>query len=38
MLGGSMTANYTLRGATSAAHVYQTSLTVTATGNKDLGP
>jgi hypothetical protein len=38
MLDGSMATNYTLRGATSAAHVYQTNLTVTATGRKDLGP
>ena len=33
-----MTTNHTLRRATSAAHVYQTNLTVTATGKKDLGP
>ncbi len=35
---GSMATNYTLRGATSAAQVYQTHLPVTATGNKDPGP
>ena len=33
-----MATNYTLRGATSAVHVYQTDLTMTATGHKDLGP
>ena len=38
MLAGSMATNYTLRRATSAAHVYQTNLTVTATGSKDPGP
>ena len=38
MLVGSMATNYTLRGTTSAAHVYQTNLTVTATGKKDPGP
>jgi hypothetical protein len=38
MLADSMATNYTLRRATSAAHVYQTILTVTATGKKNLGP
>jgi len=38
MSKGSMATNYTLRGATSAAQVYQTHLPVTATGNKDPGP
>jgi hypothetical protein len=38
MLRGSTTANDTLRGATSAAHVGQTKLTVTVTGSKDPGP
>ena len=33
-----MATNYTLRGATSAAQVYQTDLTVTATGTRDPGP
>ena len=33
MLGGSVATNDTLRGVTSAAHVYQTHLTVAATGN-----
>jgi hypothetical protein len=33
-----MATDYRLRGATSAAHDYQTNLTVTATGKKDLGP
>ena len=34
MLAGSMATNC----ATSAVHVYQTNLTVTATGSKDPGP
>ena len=38
MLAGSMATDYTLRRATSAVRVYQTNLTVTATGKKDLGP
>ena len=38
MPGGSMATNYTLRGATSAARVYQANLTVTATGNQGPGP
>jgi hypothetical protein len=33
-----MASNDTVRGATSAARVYQTSRTATATGKKDLGP
>jgi len=33
-----MATDYTLRGATSAAQVYQTNLPVTATGSKDSGP
>jgi hypothetical protein len=33
-----MATNYTLRAATSAVHIYQTNLTVTATGSKDLDP
>ena len=33
-----MATNCTLRRATSAVHVYQTNLTVAATGKKDLGP
>jgi hypothetical protein len=38
MPGGSTATNYTLRRATSAVRVYQTDLTVTVTGKKDLGP
>ncbi len=38
MLAGLMATDYTLRRATSAAQLYQTNLTVTASGTKDLGP
>jgi hypothetical protein len=33
-----MATRNTLRGATSAAHVYQTNLAVTVTGDQDPGP
>ena len=33
-----MATNYKLRRATSAVQPYQTNLTVTVTGEKDLGP
>jgi hypothetical protein len=33
-----MAANYTLRGATGAARVYRTHLTVAATGSQGPGP